>query len=66
MGNSAEEYLGDNLVDNEAYASKIKKAKKCVASQIKALQDKKRKTSPNVSIQLSAVQSSVTSRVGGS
>ena len=66
MGNSAEEYLGDNLVDNEAYASKIKKAKKCVASRIKALQDKKRKTSPNVSIQLSAVQSSVTSRVGGS
>ena len=44
----------------------MKKAKKCVASQIKALQDKKRKTSPNVSIQLSAVQSSVTSRVGGS
>ena len=66
MGNSAEEYLGDNLVDNEAYASKIKQAKKCVASQIKALQDKKHKTSPNVPIQLSAVQSSVTSQVGGS
>ena len=66
MGNSAEEYLGDNLVDNEAHASKIKNAKKWVASRIKALQDKKRKTSPNVSIQLSAVQSSVTSRVGGS
>ena len=66
MGNSAQEYLGDNLVNNEAHASKIKKAKKCVASRIKALQDKKRKSSPNVSIQLSAVQLRFTSWVGGS
>ena len=55
-------YLDDDLADNGADVWKIKKAGKRAASRIKALKDKKLKTTPNVSIQSSALQSSATSR----
>jgi hypothetical protein len=41
---TVQEYIDDELVDDEADASKIKKAEKRAAARIKSLQEKKRKT----------------------
>ncbi len=41
---TVQEYIDDELADDEADASKIKKAEKRAAARIKSLQDKKRKT----------------------
>ena len=41
---TVQEYLDDELADDEADASKIKKAEKRAATRIKSLQEKKRKT----------------------
>ena len=60
---TVQEYVCDDLADDEADASKIKKAEKRAAAKIKTLQEKKRKTSPKGSS--SALSSSSASRVGG-
>ena len=60
---TVQEYVCDDLADDEADASKIKKAEKRAAVKIKTLQEKKRKTSPKGSS--SALSSSSASRVGG-
>ena len=57
--------VSDELADDEADASKIKKAEKRAAVKIKTLQEKKRKTSPKVS-SASAPPSVSASRPGGS
>ena len=58
-------YDSDELADNEADASKIKKAEKRAAVKIETLQEKKRKTSSKVS-SASAPPSFSASRPGGS
>ena len=46
---TVQEYVSDELADDEGDASKIKKAEKRAAVKIKTLQEKKRKTSSKVS-----------------
>ena len=62
---TVQEYVSDELADDEADASKIKKAEKRAAAKIKTLQEKKRKTSSKVS-SASAPPSFSASRPGGS
>ena len=62
---TVQEYVSDELADDEADASKIKKAEKRAAVKIKTLQEKKRKTSSKVS-SASAPPSFSASRPGGS
>ena len=60
-GATVQEYVADDLADNDADASKIKKAEKRAAAKIKVLQEKKRKSSskPAFSISSSSLDSSV-------
>ena len=62
---TVQEYVSDELADDEADASKIKKAEKRAAVRIKTLQEKRRKTSSKVS-SASAPASFSASRPGGS
>ena len=62
---TVQEYVSDELADDEADASKIKKAEKRAAVKIKTLQKKKRKTSSKVS-SASAPPSFSAFRPGGS
>ena len=60
---TVQEYVCDDLADDEADASKIKKAEKRAAVKLKTLQEKKRKSSAKFSF--SAPSPSNASRIGG-
>ena len=62
---TVQEYVSDELADDEADTSKIKKAEKRATVKIKTLQEEKRKTSSKVS-STSAPLSFSASRPGGS
>ena len=62
---TVQEYVSDELADDQADTSKIKKAEKRAAVKIKTLQEEKRKTSSKVS-SASAPLSFSASRPGGS
>ena len=61
---TVQEYVSDELADDEVDASKIKKAEKRAAVKVKTLQEKKRKTSSKVS-SASAPPSFSASKPGG-
>ena len=46
---TVQEYVADDLADNDVDASKIKKAEKRAAAKVKSLQEKKRKSNPKPS-----------------